>query len=98
MTTINEIQRAVADEWRVSLNEILSRRRAHREHTPRIAAYLLSRDMTRKSLPVIGNSFDKDHTTVLHGIRTAERRMAQCRDFARRVNVVRARLLADREK
>lgn len=55
MTTINEIQRAVADEWRVSLNEILSRR-AHREHTPRIAAYLLSRDMTRKSLPVIGIS------------------------------------------
>jgi chromosomal replication initiator protein len=93
MITIAAIQHAVAEEWGVTVIDITSRRRGHRESIPRMAGYLLARDLTPHSLPVIAREFHKaDHTTVWHGIAVAERRMAEQPDYAARVNAVRARL------
>jgi chromosomal replication initiator protein len=97
MITILDIQREVAGAFGVRMIDILSERRGTREAYPRMAAYLLARDLTPQSLPRIGRSFMRDHTTVLHGIRVAERRMAEHPAYAAKVNQVRAALL-DRVK
>ncbi|NNE96859.1 MAG: chromosomal replication initiator protein DnaA [Acidimicrobiales bacterium] len=56
-----------------------SRKRALVEYR-KIAMYL-SRDMTNHSLAELGSFFDRDHTTVLHAIKTSEERLAERADF-----------------
>lgn len=56
-----------------------SRKRALVEYR-KIAMYL-SRDMTNHSLAELGGFFDRDHTTVLHAIKTSEERLAERADF-----------------
>lgn len=98
MISIIDIQHAVAEEWGITVMDLQSRRRGHREALPRMAGYLLSRNLTPASLPTIARRFNKaDHTTVWHGIRAAEKRMADYPAFADKVKAVEARLL-DRVK
>lgn len=67
LVTIDFIQRCVAEEFGVSLQELKTRRRNKNIVLPRQVAMYLSRDLTDLSLPEIGDSFGgKDHTTVLH--------------------------------
>jgi chromosomal replication initiator protein len=95
MITINDIKQAVAEEWRVSMNELLSERRGRHVSVARQAGYMLARDLTPYSFPRIARGFARiDHTTVMHGIRATENRVNSDPDFAKRVNAVRARLAA----
>jgi hypothetical protein len=48
----------------------------------RQCAMLLARELTPHSLPVIGKLFHRDHTTIIHGINAAERRLAADRNLA----------------
>jgi chromosomal replication initiator protein len=71
--TIEEIQRAVAQHYHVSRNDILSERRTSSVVRPRQVAMYLAKTMTPRSLPEIGRRFGgKDHTTVLHAVRKME--------------------------
>ena len=67
LITADFIQRCVAEEFGVSLQEIKTKRRHKNIVLPRQIAMYLSRELTDLSLPEIGNSLGgKDHTTVLH--------------------------------
>jgi len=67
LITIDFIQRCVAEEFGVSLQELKTKRRNKNIVLPRQIAMYLSRELTELSLPEIGVSFGgKDHTTVLH--------------------------------
>lgn len=67
LITVDFIQRCVAEEFGVSLQDLKTRRRNKNIVLPRQVAMYLSRELTELSLPEIGDFFGgKDHTTVLH--------------------------------
>lgn len=69
------IQRAVADFYGVTLNDIMAMRRGPVEVRARWVAMLLTKELTRLSIPNIGRAFDRDHTTIIHAFnRIAEAR------------------------
>ena len=65
--TIDNIQKTVADFYRIKLVELLSKKRTRNLTRPRQMAMMLARELTTMSLPEIGNAFGgKDHSTVIH--------------------------------
>lgn len=67
LITVDFIQRCVAEEFAVSLQDLKTKRRNKTIVLPRQIAMYLSRELTELSLPEIGEFFGgKDHTTVLH--------------------------------
>lgn len=70
--TIEEIQRKVAERYNIRLSEMMSKRRERSVARPRQIAMFLAKNLTTKSLPDIGRAFNRDHTTVLHGIKAVE--------------------------
>ncbi len=71
--TIDSIQRAAAKHFNISLDELLSKRRARAIARPRQIAMYLSKKLTTRSLPDIGRRFGgRDHTTVIHAIKRIE--------------------------
>lgn len=71
--TVERIQQYVATYFDVPLTEILSDRRRRDIARPRQVAMLLSRRLTSYSLPRIARCFNRDHTTIMHGIANIER-------------------------
>jgi chromosomal replication initiator protein len=70
LVTIENIQKTVADYFKVRLTELLSPSRSRSLARPRQIAMALSKELTAHSLPEIGNAFGgRDHTTVLHACR-----------------------------
>ena len=70
---IEEIQKSVADFFRVPLSELRAKKRHKTIVLPRQIAMYLCRQLTNFSLPEIGNAFGgKDHTTVLHSYKKIE--------------------------
>jgi chromosomal replication initiator protein len=65
--SIDNIQKTVADYYRLKIAELLSKKRTRNLTRPRQMAMALARELTSMSLPEIGNSFGgKDHSTVIH--------------------------------
>ena len=70
LVTIDNIQRTVAEYYKIKLSDLHSRRRNRSIARPRQVAMSLAKELTNHSLPEIGESFGgKDHTTVLHACR-----------------------------
>jgi len=70
LVTIENIQKTVADYFKLRMSELLSERRNRSLARPRQIAMALSKELTAHSLPEIGNAFGgRDHTTVLHACR-----------------------------
>jgi chromosomal replication initiator protein len=68
--SIDNIQRTVAEYYKLKLSDLLSKRRTRSIARPRQVAMALSKELTNHSLPEIGEAFGgRDHTTVLHGCR-----------------------------
>ncbi len=68
--TIDEIQRKVAEHYRLKLSDLLSARRAREVARPRQVAMYLAKKLTARSLPEIGRRFGgRDHTTVMHAVK-----------------------------
>jgi len=68
--TIDNIQRTVAEYYRIRVSDLLSKRRSRSVARPRQVAMALSKELTNHSLPEIGDAFGgRDHTTVLHACR-----------------------------
>ena len=70
--TIDEIQQKVAEHYNVRTSELMSKRRERSIARPRQVAMYLAKALTTKSLPDIGRAFDRDHTTVIHAVKTIE--------------------------
>jgi chromosomal replication initiator protein len=71
LITIENIQKTVAEYYKIKVSELLSKRRTRSVARPRQVAMALAKELTNHSLPEIGASFGgRDHTTVLHACRT----------------------------
>lgn len=71
--TVDRIQRAVAEEFDITLNDMVSKRRTRIVARPRQVAMYLCKKMTKRSLPDIGRRFGgRDHTTVMHAVKRIE--------------------------
>jgi chromosomal replication initiator protein len=70
LVTIENIQRTVAEYYKIKVAELLSKRRNRSVARPRQIAMALAKELTNHSLPEIGDAFGgRDHTTVLHACR-----------------------------
>jgi len=69
-TSIEDIQRKIADFYKLDPRDFQSQQRSRRVARPRQVAMFLAREITARSLPEIGRRFGgRDHTTVLHACR-----------------------------
>jgi chromosomal replication initiator protein len=70
MVTIDNIQKTVAEYYKIRVSDLLSKRRNRSIARPRQIAMALAKELTNHSLPEIGDAFGgRDHTTVLHACR-----------------------------
>jgi chromosomal replication initiator protein len=68
--SIDNIQRTVADYYKIKVSEMYSKKRSRNVARPRQIAMALAKELTQLSLPDIGDAFGgRDHTTVLHACR-----------------------------
>ena len=70
LVSIDNIQRVVAEYYKIKVSDLHSKRRSRSVARPRQVAMYLAKDLTHHSLPEIGDAFGgRDHTTVLHACR-----------------------------
>ncbi|EQM74210.1 chromosomal replication initiator protein DnaA [Pseudomonas stutzeri] len=70
LVSVDNIQRTVAEYYKIKISDLLSKRRSRSVARPRQVAMALSKELTNHSLPEIGDAFGgRDHTTVLHACR-----------------------------
>ncbi len=70
LVTIDNIQKTVAEYFKIRVADLLSKRRSRSITRPRQIAMSLAKELTNHSLPEIGDAFGgRDHTTVLHACR-----------------------------
>jgi chromosomal replication initiator protein len=70
LVTVENIQKTVAEYFKIRVADLLSKRRSRSIARPRQIAMALAKELTRHSLPEIGDAFGgRDHTTVLHACR-----------------------------
>ena len=82
LVTIENIQKTVAEYYKIRIADLLSKRRSRSIARPRQVAMALAKELTNHSLPEIGDAFGgRDHTTVLH----ACRRVKELRESERRI-------------
>ncbi|MDH5472719.1 MAG: chromosomal replication initiator protein DnaA [Gammaproteobacteria bacterium] len=83
LVTIDNIQKTVAEYYKIRNSDLLSNRRSRSITRPRQLAMALSKELTNHSLPEIGAAFGgRDHTTVLHGCR----KIAELRESDSKIN------------
>ena len=82
MVTIENIQKTVADYYKLRIADLLSKRRSRSVARPRQVAMALAKELTTHSLPEIGDAFGgRDHTTVMH----ACKRIKELRELEPRI-------------
>jgi len=70
LVSIDNIQRVVAEYYKIKISDLHSKRRSRSVARPRQVAMYMAKELTNHSLPEIGDSFGgRDHTTVLHACR-----------------------------
>jgi chromosomal replication initiator protein len=80
--SIDDIQRKVAEHYRLKLSDLLCARRAREVARPRQVAMYLAKKLTPRSLPEIGRRFGgRDHTTVMHAVKRIEELRAVDREL-----------------
>lgn len=83
LVTVENIQKTVAEYYKIRVADLLSKRRSRSVARPRQVAMALCKELTNHSLPEIGDAFGgRDHTTVLH----ACRKVAELKDTDVRIN------------
>ncbi|PJD91658.1 MAG: chromosomal replication initiator protein DnaA [Legionella sp.] len=83
LVTIENIQKTVAEYYKVKVADILSKRRSRSIARPRQMAMALAKELTNHSLPEIGDHFGgRDHTTVIHACRKVKELILEGGDFA----------------
>ncbi|HUN92144.1 MAG TPA: chromosomal replication initiator protein DnaA [Burkholderiaceae bacterium] len=76
--TVELIQKTVAEYYKIKVADMYSKRRPQNIALPRQVAMYLSKELTQKSLPEIGDLFGgRDHTTVLHAVRKIQEHRAK---------------------
>jgi chromosomal replication initiator protein len=85
--TMERIARTVADQYKMSVEELKSKNNSRAVAGPRQIAMYLCKKLTRHSFPEIGREFGgKHHTTVMHSVDKVETQLTNDRVFHRTVN------------
>lgn len=83
LVTIENIQKTVAEYYKVKVSELLAKRRSRSIARPRQMAMALAKELTNHSLPEIGDHFGgRDHTTVIHACRKVKELVKENSGFA----------------
>ena len=91
--TVDEIQKVTADYYGLKQADLLSSRRTRQVARPRQVAMYLCKQLTTRSYPDIGRRMgNRDHTTVLHGVRRIDALMAEDEQIARDVEALTRKL------
>ncbi len=94
VVTVDKIQNVVSNYFNIALSEMLSQRRSRPLARPRQIAMFLAKKMTTRSLPEIGRRFaNRDHTTVIHAVKTITRLSEQDDEMKKNINQIKSLLL-----
>ena len=85
---IDDIQKYVADKYGVKLSELKGKSRKKEIVNPRQIAMFLAREILEDSLVTISNAFDRDHTTVMHGIDKIQKQMDEDDSFKEEIDAL----------
>ena len=92
--TVDKIQNVVSNFFNIALSDMLSQRRSRPLARPRQIAMFLAKKMTARSLPEIGRRFaNRDHTTVIHAVKTITRLSEQDDEMKKNINQIKSLLL-----
>ena len=92
--TVDKIQNTVSNYFNISYEEMLSQRRSRPLARPRQIAMYLSKKLTTRSLPEIGRRFsNRDHTTVIHAVKTITRLSEKDEEMKRNISEIKNLLL-----
>ena len=92
--TVDKIQNVVSNYFNIALSEMLSQRRSRPLARPRQIAMYLAKKMTTRSLPEIGRRFsNRDHTTVIHAVKTITRLSEQDDEMKKNISQIKILLL-----
>ena len=87
--TVDKIQNVVSNYFNIPLSDMLSQRRSRPLARPRQIAMFLAKKMTTRSLPEIGRRFaNRDHTTVIHAVKTITRLSEQDDEMKKNINQI----------
>ena len=94
--TVDKIQNTVSNFYNIQLSEMLSQRRSRPLARPRQIAMYLAKKMTTRSLPEIGRRFaNRDHTTVIHAVKTITRLREKDEEMAKNIAQIKSLLLEE---
>jgi chromosomal replication initiator protein len=94
--TVDKIQNTVSNFFNIPLAEMLSQRRSRPLARPRQIAMYLAKKMTTRSLPEIGRRFaNRDHTTVIHAVKTISRISEKDDEMKKNIEQLRSLLLEE---
>jgi chromosomal replication initiator protein len=94
--TVDKIQNKVSNFFNIPLAEMLSQRRSRPLARPRQIAMYLAKKMTTRSLPEIGRRFaNRDHTTVIHAVKTITRLSEKDEEMKKNIEQLRSLLLEE---
>jgi chromosomal replication initiator protein len=87
--SVENIQKTVADYYKIKVADMYSKKRPASIARPRQIAMYLAKELTQKSLPEIGELFGgRDHTTVLHAVRKISLERQQLMDLNQQLHVL----------
>ncbi|WP_018912707.1 chromosomal replication initiator protein DnaA [Thiomonas sp. FB-6] len=87
--SVENIQKTVADFYKIKVGEMYSKRRPASIARPRQIAMYLAKELTQKSLPEIGELFGgRDHTTVLHAVRKVAQERTRMQELNQQLHVL----------
>ena len=96
IVTVDKIQNIVSNFFNIPLAEMLSQRRSRPLARPRQIAMYLAKKMTTRSLPEIGRRFaNRDHTTVIHAVKTITRLSEKDDEMKKNIEQLRSLLLEE---
>ena len=94
--SIDKIQNITSNFYSINLSEMLSQRRSRPLARPRQIAMYLAKKLTTRSLPEIGRKFaNRDHTTVIHAVKTIEKLLQNNTEIKKNVEELRSLILKD---
>ena len=92
--TVDKIQNVVSNFFNIPLSDMLSQRRSRPLARPRQIAMYIAKKMTTRSLPEIGRRFaNRDHTTVIHAVKTITRLSEQDDEMKKNISQIKSLLL-----
>ena len=94
--SIDKIQTVTSNFFSISMSDMLSQRRSRPLARPRQMAMYLAKKLTTRSLPEIGRKFsNRDHTTVIHAVKTIEKLIENNDDMRKNAEELKSLILSD---